>query len=117
LNVESLDGRIVPSTVAYGDINRDGRIDMAAITAPTTITVSLANPNVGSYTVSAILTTPPSRPLQNVDLVDVNGDGNLDVLANGASGNNWYFHTWLGLGDGTFGNRHTERWNPPKWWV
>jgi len=114
LNLESLDGRIVPSTVAYGDINHDGRPDMAEITAPTTITVSLDNGN-GGYTVCAILRSQTNRPMQSVSIFDTNSDGNLDVVASSAVNNNLYFHTWLGIGDGTFGNRHTERWNPPPW--
>ena len=44
----------MPRTVAYGDFNNDGRMDMA-VTDSTTITVSLANPD-GSYAVSATLT-------------------------------------------------------------
>src|SRR5437899_2384807 len=114
LGVEALDGRIVPSTVGYGDFNHDGLMDRAAITAPTTITVSLANPN-GSYTVSAVLTTQNNRPMQSITVADVNADGNPDIVASGAVNNNLYFHTWLGIGDGTFGNRLTERWNPPPW--
>jgi hypothetical protein len=111
LNVESLDGRIVPSTVGYGDFNHDNRIDMAAITNPNTITVSLANAN-GGYTVSAILTTPPNRPMVNISVFDKNGDGNDDIVASGGVNGSLYVHTWLGLGDGTFGNRHSERWHP-----
>jgi hypothetical protein len=115
LNVESLDGRIVPSTVGYGDFNHDGRTDMAAITNPNTITVSLAN-STGGYTVSAILTTPPNRPMQNIGVFDQNGDGNDDIVASGGANGNFYTHIWLGIGDGTFGNRHSERFNP-RWWV
>jgi VCBS repeat protein len=111
LNVESLDGRIVPSTVAYGDLNHDGRADMAAITNSTTITVSLANAN-GGYTVSDVLAGQNNRPLLNINIFDSNGDGNLDVVATSGTNNNLYFNTWLGLGDGTFGNRHTDRFNP-----
>jgi hypothetical protein len=117
LNVESLDGRIVPSTVGYSDFNHDGRTDMAAITSPNAITVSLANSS-GGYTVSAVLTTPPNRPMQNIYVYDSNGDGNDDMIASGAANNSLYIHTWLSLGDGTFGNRHSDRWNPngPPWW-
>jgi len=115
LNVESLDGRIVPSTVAHGDINHDGRDDMAAITASKTITVSLGTAN--GYSVSATLTAQNGPSLQHVDLVDRNGDGNLDVVASGSSSTWHYTHTWLGNGDGTFGSLFTTRWRFPRNWV
>ena len=125
LAVEALEDRCVPSTVAYGDFNNDGLIyqDKAEITSPTTITVSLANPD-GSYNVSAILTAPTKQPVQNVYLWDYDGDGNLDINAYGeAVGNRFYAHRWLGNGDGTFGSMTTDtgKWPPPpghaKRWV
>ena len=108
LGVERMEDRSVPSTVAYGDFNKDGLMDMAAVTSPTTITVSLANPN-GSYTVSATLTAPKPQPITDVYVGDYNADGKLDISAGGASNNSFYNHTWLGNGDGTFGARDTQR--------
>jgi hypothetical protein len=117
LSVESLEAREVPSTVAYGDFNNDGLVDVAAVTDPTTITVSLANPD-SSYTVSAILTVPQNRPVGGITVGDFNADGKLDIRAGGFTGNRFYSHTWLGDGDGTFGKRDTQMGNPiPKWWV
>lgn len=123
LTLEPLEDRSVPSAVAYGDFNHDGREDVAAITGPTTITVSLANQD-GGYTVSAILTAPTKQPVQNVYVWDYDGDGNLDISASGAAaGNKLYSHRWLGNGDGTFGAMTTDigRWPPPpghaKNWV
>jgi hypothetical protein len=107
LAVEALEGRSMMSTVAYGDFNNDGRVDMAAITAPTTVTVSLANPD-GSYTVSAVLTTPRNRPAVQINVNDFDGDGDLDVNTVGGNNDGWYVHKWLGNGDGTFGSRTTE---------
>jgi hypothetical protein len=113
LAVEALEDRSVPSTVAWADVNNDGLMDMAAITAPTTITVSLANLD-GSYTVSATLTAPKGRLMEHVSAGDFDQDGDLDISA-GSPTNSGKYYTWLGNGDGTFGPRDTERWNPPKW--
>ena len=110
LTVEALEDRCVPSTVAYGDFNHDGHMDMAAITGQKTITVSLANLD-GSYTVSATLTAPKNQTFSDVGVRDVNGDGNLDVYASSPAGGDWMFSDlWLGNGDGTFGSPTTTKW-------
>ena len=114
LTVETLEDRCVPATVAYADFNKDGLLDMAAVISPTTITVSLANPD-GSYTVSATLTAPKNQPISDVNVGEFNGDGNLDISSGGISNSRWYDHTWLGNGDGTFGVRHTERSGLFRW--
>ena len=116
LAVEALEDRSVPSTVAYGDFNKDGLMDMAAVTSPTTITVSLGNPD-GSYTVSATLTAPKSLPIGGVDVGDYNGDGKLDISSGGSTNSGSYSHTWLGNGDGTFGARDTQRSRFPRFFI
>src|SRR5215207_6774141 len=87
--VEALEGRRMMSTVAYGDFNNDGRVDMAAVTNATTITVSLLNAN-GSYSVSATLTAPKNQPVTGVNLRDVNGDGRLDITSGGGTNYKYY---------------------------
>ena len=103
------------ATVAFGDFNNDLLMDVAAITSPTTVTVSLANPD-GSYTVSAILSAPKNRQITDVGLYDRDGDGDLDVYASSPASGGWfYIHMWSGNGDGTFGSRTTVKWSwPPK---
>jgi hypothetical protein len=108
LAVEVLGDRSVPSTVAFGDFNNDGLADVATVTGPTTITVSLAKSD-GSYTLSATLTAPKNLPIGGVYVGDYNGDGNLDVSSGGLANNRFYSHTWLGNGDGTVGHLVTER--------
>ena len=115
--IETLEGRRLMSAVAYGDFNNDGRVDTAAVTNPTTITVSLAQPD-GSYAVSASLTAPKNLPITGINVDDYNHDGKLDVSAGGLANNRFYSHTWLGNGNGTFGSRITDKsGHIPKWWV
>ena len=86
--VEAREDRCVPSTVAaYGDFNHDGRLDKTAITAPRTITVSLATPD-GNYTVSARLKIPKDLPFGGITVGDSSADGKLDVsgISGGGSG-------------------------------
>src|SRR5438094_7481244 len=92
--VETLEARSMMSAVAYGDFNNDGRVDMAVVTNPTTITVSLLNAN-GSYTVSATLTAPKNLPITGINVDDYNHDGKLDISAGGLANNRFYSHTWL----------------------
>ena len=102
------------ATVAFGDFNNDGLMDVAAITSPTTITISLANPD-GSYTVSAILSGPKNQSISGVSVFDYNADGKLDILGGaGSGGPKFSSNIWLGNGDGTFGNRKTVNSNPSK---
>jgi FG-GAP-like repeat len=116
LGLEALDDRSLPSTLVYGDFNGDGLVDVAAVTSPTTIVVSLANPD-GSYTASATLTAPKSQTIMGVTVTDVNGDGNLDVYAGGSNRERFYSHVWLGNGDGTFAARDTTMGRFPRWFV
>jgi hypothetical protein len=107
--------RAADSLSVFGDFNNDSLVDVAAVTAPTTITVSLAKPN-GSYVVSAILMAPKNQKITYVGVVDRDGDGDLDVYASCPAGGGWvYTHMWSGNADGTFGFRTTEKWSwPPK---
>src|SRR5262245_34430154 len=107
LAVEVLEDRCVPATVAFGDFNHDGHMDMATLSGQKTITVSLGNPD-GSYTVSATFTSP--KPIDDVYVYDVDGDGKLDVDGRGSSGGRYYDEAWLGNGDGTF-----TFFEGPKW--
>lgn len=113
LAVESLERRSVLSTTPFPDFNNDGLQDLAELTNPNTITISLANPD-GSYALSAILTTPKNQPIQGFSIFDVDSDGDLDIIASTPKGSAWDIHTWLGDGDGTFGSRTTERWKISK---
>jgi hypothetical protein len=113
LAVEALENRCVPSTVAYADFNNDGLMDVAAVTSPTTITVSLAKPD-GSYTASAILSVPKNQPINSIGVYDYDGDGSLDIYANSPAGGGWSYTTkWLGNGDGTFDFWTTGKWRWP----
>src|SRR5438128_2546186 len=115
--VEALEARSMMSTVAYGDFNNDGRVDIAAITNSTTITVSLAKAD-GSYTVSAILTAVKNLPVSGINVSDVNADGKQDIIAGGLTNNRFYGYTWLGNGNGTFGDRIIDKsGHIPKGWV
>src|SRR3989454_736732 len=89
-----------PSSVALGDMNGDGKLDLVtANLGSNKVTVLLGNGD-GTFTAA------PGSPVSvgggpySVALGDVNGDGKLDLLlANGSSNN---LTVLLGNGDGTF---------------
>ncbi len=102
-------------SIATGDVNEDGRDDVAVIQGKK-VAVSLGTGD-GTFEKGPTL-SGAKGPLQRVGLHDVNGDGNLDVIASGIKASGWttgwggfrtrtytsYGNVWLGNGDGTFGS-------------
>ena len=119
LAVESLEGRSVLSTMIEADFNGDGYLDMAAITDPRTITVSLFDPADGGYDVSDILSPPNNQPIQDLVLADIDGNGDLDDIYGVGSKRSGSHYTvmWVNNGDGTFRYVEPFRWKHSKWWV
>jgi hypothetical protein len=126
LAVEALEDRTTPGflapvtspggggSLAAGDFNGDRLDDIAFLGGKNTVTVSLSQGD-GTFRPSASL-GGASGSLYQVSLRDVNGDGNPDVVAVGASKTHLamgfdgpvytfvnYTNVWLGHGDGTFG--------------
>jgi hypothetical protein len=103
--------------LAVGDFNHDGRDDIVFING-NQISVCLGQGN-GTFQQSSIFSLSKGPDLFSVVARDINGDGNLDVVAAAFSknakysdpGRGWpyssgteYDYTWLGNGDGTFGH-------------
>ena len=129
--VEALDDRCLPgflapisgpgggSSLTVGDLNHDGRADVAVIGYPPAVIASLSNGD-GTFRQSARLTGARGE-LTQVCMSDRNGDGNLDLAAFGIGkvgklitlGDfkvypvTVYTNVWLGNGNGTFRARTT----------
>jgi hypothetical protein len=92
-----------PNDVQKADFNEDGLPDLASTNWDNgTIDVFL---NLGSRNFASRLTLSGSKPgsrggMDPFKLVDVNGDGHVDILGGGINGS--WMVTYLGRGNGTF---------------
>jgi hypothetical protein len=84
-------------SMAVGDINGDGKADLALLDYSNAVIYTLLGNNTGNFTFSS---TIQSFTRGTVSLVDLNGDGKLDILTTDPIGAT--FLVYLGKGDGTF---------------
>jgi hypothetical protein len=93
----TVDGSNGATSVAVGDVNLDGNLDLVATNQGTPVSVLLGNGD-GTFQPAMTYDTGAVIP-QAVVVTDVNGDGKPDLIVGGLSGG---VGVLLGNGDGTF---------------
>lgn len=85
-------------SIALGDVNGDGKLDLAASgEGPTIVAFGLGN---GTFGASTCYATTSEAYSFSVALSDLNGDGVLDMLM---ADDDSFANVWLGTASGTFG--------------
>lgn len=87
----------IPMSIAAGDFNGDGKLDLVVTVNPNGIAVMLGN---GDGSFQTPVNYPTDELPSEVTVADVNGDGKPDIIALGNK-----VDVFLGKGDGTFPNR------------
>jgi hypothetical protein len=87
--------------VSFGDVNHDGKLDLAAVSSSGDGVKLWLGDGTGMWIEVLGSSLPLSGEYNGIRLKDVNHDGNLDVIASNNNGNGMY--VWLGDGNGSFG--------------
>jgi len=89
------------NTVAVGDFNGDGILDVASANSDWTMSVLLGNGD-GTFQAAVQYRSGAECPLHSVAVGDFNGDGKADLAVTNYSPNQSTVSVFLGNGDGTF---------------
>ena len=92
------------NTVAIGDVNGDGKSDLAVSNLSSTGSVSVLLGN-GDGTFGGQVPVSTGNNTRDVHLADINGDAKLDLVAVNEAGNS--VSILLGNGNGTFQSQQT----------
>ncbi len=92
----SLPASIIPTSLATGDFNGDGKLDLVV-----TGYVLLGNGD-GTFQSAISYAGPNSTSLTDVTVADFNKDGKMDLAVTGANFGTRQLAIFLGNGDGTF---------------
>ncbi len=90
-----------PFALTAGDVNNDGKLDLVVTSLSASGSGGVAvllGVGDGTFQAASIFTNDLGAAA-SITMADVNGDGNLDVLAGEVSGG---VEVFLGIGDGTF---------------
>jgi hypothetical protein len=89
--------------IAVGDVNQDGYADAAIVNSQSSNVGIILGDGAGGL--SAAVTYPTGGFPIAIDLGDIDGDEDLDLMTSNYSGGNWTY--WENDGSGTFINRRT----------
>lgn len=96
----SLSGGTEPLSIAVGDLNHDGKLDVVASTFPGSMVAVLLGHGDGTFRQAVLYRTPLNYATTSVAIADFNRDGNPDVAA-AIFMNPSFVSVFNGNGDGT----------------